>query len=279
MEGWIKLHRKFTEWEWFNISEMVHLFIFLLLNANHEDNFWQGNLVKRGQYLTGINSLSNKTKISIQTLRTCLKRLEKTREINIQSTNKFSIITICNYDSYQNDKNTTNKQANKQLTNNQQATNKQLTTNKNDNNEKNENNDKNILLKNITSEFFNTEKEKEYFEITISFLELFKKNKQEKGASISDLEKANLKWVNATRLLIEKDKYKTDDLRQVFKFLQKDEFWKSNVYSMVTLREKFDKILIKARSNNTSFKNNNDDMAEYRQQLLIRLQNGKQTSN
>jgi hypothetical protein len=145
MTGWIKLHRKFLQWEWFTVDEMVKLFIYLLLSANHEDGNFQGVEVKRGQVITGLNKLSFNTGISIQTLRTCLKRLEKTSEINIQSTNKFSIITICNYDTYQSDQQATNKQPNKPLTSNQQATNKQLTTNKNDNNIENENNDKNIL--------------------------------------------------------------------------------------------------------------------------------------
>lgn len=133
MEGWIKLHRKFSKWEWFNISEMVHLFIYLILNANHADGTWRGTKVKRGQILTGLKSLNEKTKISHQTLRTCLKRLKKTGEINMQSTNKFSIITICNYDSYQPEIFTVNTQ----LTNDQQATNKQLTTNKKKENKKN----------------------------------------------------------------------------------------------------------------------------------------------
>jgi hypothetical protein len=123
MEGWIKLHRKFSDWEWFNISEMVHLFIFLLINANHEDGEWRGIKIKRGQILTGLHSLNKSTKISIQTIRTCLKRLEKTQEINIQVTNKYSIITICKYDDYQQLQQTTNKQSNKQLTSNQQTTN------------------------------------------------------------------------------------------------------------------------------------------------------------
>lgn len=133
MEGWIRLHRKFSKWEWFNISEMVHLFIYLILNANHTKGTWRGIELERGQILTGLKSLNEKTKISYQTLRTCLKRLKKTGEINIQPTNKFSIITICNYDSYQiNISDTNNK-----LTNNQQTTNKQLTTNNNKKNKKN----------------------------------------------------------------------------------------------------------------------------------------------
>ena len=122
-DGWIKLYRKFDEWEWFNISEMVHLFIYLLLNANHEDGEWRGVAIKRGQVVTGLHKLHEKTKISFQTIRTCLSRLKKTGEINIQTTNQYSIITILNYESYQSDQQTTNKRSNKRLTNDQQTTN------------------------------------------------------------------------------------------------------------------------------------------------------------
>jgi uncharacterized membrane protein YcgQ (UPF0703/DUF1980 family) len=140
MEGWIKLYRKFSEWEWFNISEMVHLFIYLLLNANHEDGKWRGIEIKRGQILTGLNSLHENTGISIRTLRTCLDRLQNTKEIDKQTTNKYSIITICNYENYQFNGIITDKQLDKQPTSNRQATDKQPTTNKNKENKENEKN-------------------------------------------------------------------------------------------------------------------------------------------
>jgi|WetSurMetagenome_2_1015567.scaffolds.fasta_scaffold00157_10 hypothetical protein len=143
MEGWIKLYRKFSDWEWFNVSEMVHLFIYLLLNANHEEGNWRGINIKRGQILTGLNSLNEKTGISIRTLRTCLDRLEKTKEIDRQTTNKYSIITICNYESYQGEKLNSDKHNDKQPTSNRQTTDKQTTTNNNEENNKNENNEEN----------------------------------------------------------------------------------------------------------------------------------------
>jgi hypothetical protein len=133
MSGWIKLHRQFISWEWFNKSEAVHLFLYMLLKANHTDGSWQGIKINKGQFITSYNKISSDTGISIQTIRTILKRFELTNEINIQTTNKYTTITICKYDIYQSEESTSNKQ----LTNKQQATNKQLTTNKNDNNEKN----------------------------------------------------------------------------------------------------------------------------------------------
>ena len=138
MEGWVKLHRKLIDWEWYQDSKMVHLFLHLLFSANFEDKKWMGVLIKRGQLATGLNALHLKTGISIQSLRTCLKHLEKTGEINKQTNNQFSIITISNYDSYQLTSDDTNKQPNKRTTSNQQATNKQLTTTKNVKKDKNE---------------------------------------------------------------------------------------------------------------------------------------------
>jgi len=132
MSGWIKIHRKFLEWEWFNKSEAVHLFMYMLLKANHKDGKWQGIEVKRGQFISSLGNISNATGISIQTIRTILKKLEKTNEIEVKSTSQFTIVTISKYDCYQEQ----NDDTNKPLTNNQQATNKQLTTNKNEKKER-----------------------------------------------------------------------------------------------------------------------------------------------
>lgn len=134
MSGWIKIHRKFLDWEWFNKSEAVHLFMYLTLKANHKDGQWQGIDIKKGQFVTSFGKISADTGISLQTIRTLLKKFEKTNEINIQTTNKFTIVTICKYECYQQE----NEQTNTQSTNKQQTTNNQLTTNKNDKKEKKE---------------------------------------------------------------------------------------------------------------------------------------------
>jgi len=132
MKGWIKIHRQFLNWQWFNKSEAVHLFLYLVLKANHKDGNWQGIPIKKGQFITSFGKISSDTGISIQSIRTLMKKFNLTNEINIQTTNKYSIITICKYDIYQDEE----IESNNQLTNNQQTTNKQLTTNKNDKNNK-----------------------------------------------------------------------------------------------------------------------------------------------
>lgn len=132
MNGWIKIHRKFLDWQWFDKPEAVKLFVYLLLRANHKDGYWQGHEIKKGQFITSAQTISKDTKLSLQTIRTLLKKFELTNEIVVKSTNKFTMLTICKYECYQDENDTTNKQ----LTNKQQTTNKQLTTNKNDKNNK-----------------------------------------------------------------------------------------------------------------------------------------------
>ena len=99
--GWIKLHRSLQQWEWYTVPHMMLLFLHLLLSANHKDGKWRGHEVKRGQLITGLNSLSKETGLSVKTIRTCLSRFQKSGEIGKYSGNQFSIITILNYDKFQ----------------------------------------------------------------------------------------------------------------------------------------------------------------------------------
>jgi len=141
-QGYIKVWRRFADWEWYKDSYMVHLFLHLISKANHKDGRWQGHEVKRGQVITGRKNLHIQTGIPEQTIRTCLERLKSTNEITIKSTTKFSLITICNYETYQNRDCEKNLTPTSKSTSVQPTTNQQVTTNKNDKNEENEKNNK-----------------------------------------------------------------------------------------------------------------------------------------
>jgi hypothetical protein len=113
--SFIKISRKLLKWRWFKRPEMVSLWIYLLLKANHEDGEWEGIKIKRGQLITSRKKLSEYTGISEQSVRTSLTKLKSTNEITIESTNSFTIITICNYNTYQEKKIITNQQTNQQI--------------------------------------------------------------------------------------------------------------------------------------------------------------------
>ena len=128
MDGWIKLYRRFLTWQWFNKAEMVQIFVYILLSASHKDHGWQNIIVRRGEFPTSVDSISRATGLTIQQVRTCLSRLERTGEITRKSTNKFTIISVCNFDDYQLEEETEQQTNNKQSTNNQQTNNNQTTT-------------------------------------------------------------------------------------------------------------------------------------------------------
>ena len=130
MSGFITLHRSLLEWEWYNDVNVKTLFIHCLLKANWEDKNWQGNLIKRGSFVTSVSMLSQELKLTNQKVRTVLEKLKKTNEIFVKTTNKFTVITIVKYSDYQDFENKNNNQ----ITNEQQSNNNQITTTNNNNN-------------------------------------------------------------------------------------------------------------------------------------------------
>lgn len=125
--GFVKVHRKMIHWEWYTDSKTLHLFLHLLFKANYLPSKWRGVSLSPGQIITGRRQLSLETGISVQSVRTSLKRLESTHEITIKTTRRFSIITIVNWVAYQGDL-LKNDQNNNPLANHE-TTNKQPTTN------------------------------------------------------------------------------------------------------------------------------------------------------
>ena len=106
--GFIKLHRKITEWEWYTHETTFRVFFHLLISANYESKNWRGQTIKRGQLVTSQDKIAlalgyvdSKGKPKRQPIRTALSNLQKTGEITTKTTNRYTIITIKNYNKYQ----------------------------------------------------------------------------------------------------------------------------------------------------------------------------------
>lgn len=97
----MKLHRKLLEWEWYGDAHMVHLLVHLLLTASHERKEYKGQTIKRGQVVTSRKKLSEALNMSETSVMRRLKRLEVDRFVDLKVDQYRTIITICNYDSYQ----------------------------------------------------------------------------------------------------------------------------------------------------------------------------------
>lgn len=117
--GFIKVHRKICKWEWYQDGNTFRLFMHLLLNANHSDKNWQGMTIARGQIVTGRKSLAESLDLSEQQIRTSINKLISTNEITSKSTNRFTVITLVNYSSYQDKDDESTKKKTKSATNKQ----------------------------------------------------------------------------------------------------------------------------------------------------------------
>lgn len=140
-EGYIKLFRRLSDKGWYQNSEYVHLWIHLLLKANHKGaEFMFNNKVlklKAGQFVTGRNQLSKETGINQSKIERILKLFESEQQIEQQTTNKNRVISIISWEQYQQ-----REQQIEQQTNNKRTTSEQqVNTNKNDKNEYNDKND------------------------------------------------------------------------------------------------------------------------------------------
>lgn len=169
-QGYIKLHRKMLDWEWWEDINTFRLFMYLLLKANHADKNWKGVLISRGSLITSLPILSAKTRLTVREVRTCLTRLKSTGEVTDVSSPKGRVITINNYERYQQDDRLLDRQA----TDDRQANDRLTTANNNDNNDKEYNNNNyinpNTLSVGSTDTGKKVEKKKTVFKYTLTML-------------------------------------------------------------------------------------------------------------
>ncbi len=148
-QGFIFLHRSLLDWEWYDEPKTTHLFIYCLLKANHKDNKWRGTDIKAGSFVTSLDKISSETGLSVQEVRTAIRKLEKTGELTSKNHSKNRMLSIVYWSKYQAQQQDSNKELtgnqqedNKQSTGNQQFINSSSTTNNNDNNIYNKKNTK-----------------------------------------------------------------------------------------------------------------------------------------
>lgn len=99
--GWISLHRKMLEWRWYTDNNTKAVFIHLLLTACWDKRGAYGFDLLRGQLITTYKRIAEETNLSIQNVRTAIRKLKSTNEIVVKSTNKFLLITVVKYSEYQ----------------------------------------------------------------------------------------------------------------------------------------------------------------------------------
>lgn len=132
--GWICVHRKLLEWEWFDDHNTFRLFMYLMLKANHQDKNWKGITIKRGQHLTSLDKMVVGSGLTKSQIRTSINKLKSTQEIAHHSNAQHTVITIINYDLYQ----AADTQVSTPVTHESHTNRTRIAPNNNDNNDNNE---------------------------------------------------------------------------------------------------------------------------------------------
>lgn len=101
LNGFVKIHRKLIQWGWYQDNVVKGVFLHLLLTANFKDSPWRGRIIKRGQVVIGTIKMAEDLGFTRQQIRTAIDKLKSTNEITTETTNKFTIVTIVNWEDYQ----------------------------------------------------------------------------------------------------------------------------------------------------------------------------------
>lgn len=227
MGGWVKLHRCLINKPIFDNANLLKVWIWCLCKATHSEHDQLVGLQKvkltPGQFIFGRIKAAEELNIPQSTVWRLMTFLKDNESLDIKTNNKYSIITIDNWASYQADTNKTdNKVDNERTTDGQQMdTNKNVKTVKN--------------VKKYTYSMLHSQlAERLVDKITLN-------NNNFKQPSNMD------SWSNEIRLMMDNDKRTVRQIESVIDWCQKDPFWQSNILSVKKLREKFDQLEIKMK--------------------------------
>lgn len=119
MNGYILLHRSMLEWEWYDDPNTKIVFLHLLLSANWKESNYHGQIIHAGEAIYGRKALAEQLGLTEAKVKVALEHLQRTGEIVVRTTNKFSVATLVNWGSYQISE---EEMTNKSPTNDQQIT-------------------------------------------------------------------------------------------------------------------------------------------------------------
>ena len=99
--GYIKSYRSLLDWEWFTDGNTLRTWIYILHRANYEPSRFRGYEIGRGEFIESMDTMAHNIGITRNQLRTALKHLKSTGEIDTQITNLGTIVKVLKYAIYQ----------------------------------------------------------------------------------------------------------------------------------------------------------------------------------
>jgi hypothetical protein len=124
--GYIKIWRKISDAGWLKNHKLCAFWLWCLIKASHKEHDiivgCQQIHLMPGDLIFGLNKASEELEMSVRSIRTILDFLKNSQNLTIKTTNKFSVISIVNWSTYQGEDIQNDNQNDKQPTNNRQAT-------------------------------------------------------------------------------------------------------------------------------------------------------------
>lgn len=127
MAGWLKLHRSVTDSFVFKNPDRLKFWIWCLCKASHQERETTVGLqdikINKGQFIFGRKVASTELNMAESKIYRLLKTFEKREKIEVESNNKFSIVTVVNWEFYQATEQQSEQQSDNKLTTNEQQSN------------------------------------------------------------------------------------------------------------------------------------------------------------
>jgi len=101
MNGWVKSWRKNLEWGWFTDVPVAHFWEYVRLKANPRENQWHGEVIPKGSFVSSVDHMSVECGLSPKQIRLAISKLEKTGEITVIRTNRYTMINVVKWADYQ----------------------------------------------------------------------------------------------------------------------------------------------------------------------------------
>lgn len=229
MAGWIKIHRKILQSEFYKnlTGRQRDVIITLLLMADHESREWKYKdktyRTEPGQVFTSFEKIREKCgkDCTRETVRATILNAENNYFLTRISHKTHTLITIENWETYQSDY--TEQTQNKHRADTTQT--RVTTTNK-------------------KKEYIYSVDTPEYRLSKLLFTLMRENNPNCKEPNVQS-------WCKDMNKLIRIDKREPEDIAAVIKWCQKDDFWKSNILSPNKLRKQYDQLKVKMPAEKT----------------------------
>ncbi|MCG7344360.1 hypothetical protein MHZ92_09455 [Sporosarcina sp. ACRSL] len=235
-QGWIKVHRSLWDkpiWTGATSDQKVILLTLLKMATYKERQWeWKGKQysLQPGQLITSLPSLVLQCGkgVTVQKIRTALKRFERYGFLTDESTNQNRLITIVSWDVYQQNDSFETAVS----TGSQQLENRHVTSNKKVKNEKN-------VKTNYPPVVF--DESSEYYQLALALHDNIRRNHPDKREP--DLEK----WINDMRFIVENDHRTIEQIHHLLKWSQQHHFWQTVILSPTALRRNWDQMMAQVK--------------------------------